>query len=85
MNPKIKIAALDFVKSKFRPGYENNLKGQELHDEYSRECELFENHFKLMSKDEIQTYHDFVVWIDYSEMWKTDLTIDELWDIHNGI
>jgi hypothetical protein len=38
-----------------------------------------------MSKDEIQTYHDFVVWIDYSEMWKTDLTIDELWDIHNGI
>ena len=83
MNSKVKAAALDFVKSQVRPGH--NLEGQALHDVYEAECRLFDVHFKKMSKSEIAEYTKFVTWLDNSDMWKSDLTIDELYDIHTNI
>ena len=75
MNPKIRAAALDFIKSQ-NPG---QLEGQALPDAYEAECRLFGEHFKGMSKVEMDNYSRFVQWLDNSEMWKSDLTVDELW------
>jgi hypothetical protein len=79
MNPKIRAAALDFIKSQIRPGH--TLEGQELHDVYEAECRLFDKHFKGMSKAEMSLYTRFVTWLDNSEMWKSDLTIDKLYEV----
>ena len=81
MNSKVKAAALDFVKSQEI----NKLEGQAFHDTYSAECRLFGEHFKKMSKSEIAEYNKFVTWLDNSDMWKSDLTIDELYEIHTNI
>ena len=35
-----------------------------------------------MNPDEKNEYHQFVTWLDNSEMWKTDLTVDELFDVY---
>jgi hypothetical protein len=79
INPKIRAAALDFIKSKIRPGH--TLEGQELHDVYEAECRLFNDHFKGMSKSESHNYHKFVTWLDNSGMWNSDLTVDELYEV----
>ena len=78
INPKIRAAALDFIKSQVRPGH--TLEGQALHDAYEAECRLFNEHFKGMTKSELNDYSGFVQWLDKSGMSKADLTIDELWD-----
>lgn len=78
MNPKIREAALDFIKSQVRPGH--TLEGQELHDVYEAECKLFDEHFKGMTKSELADYSGFVQWLDNSEMWQSDLLVDELYD-----
>lgn len=78
MNPKIREAALDFIKSQVRPGH--ILEGQELHDVYEAECKLFDEHFKGMTKSELADYSGFVQWLDNSEMWQSDLLVDELYD-----
>ncbi len=76
MNPKVRAAALDFLKSQ-NP---SQLEGQALHDAYEAECKLFNEHFKGMTKSELNDYSGFVQWLDKSGMSKADLTIDELWD-----
>lgn len=81
MNPKIRAAALDFIKSQ-NP---SQLEGQELHDAYEAECRLFSEHFKGMTKLELAGYSEFVQWLDNSEMWKSDLTVDELWDVFESL
>lgn len=83
MNSKVKAAALDFVKSQVRPGH--NLEGQALHDAYEAENKLFNEHFKEMSEIEMTEYTKFVTWLDNSDMWKSNLNIDELYDIHKTI
>ena len=83
MDPKIRATALDFIKSQVRPGH--TLEGQELHDAYEAECRLFSEHFKGMSKVEMDNYSRFVQWLDNSEMWKSDLTVDELWDVFKSL
>ena len=80
-NPKVRAAALDFIKSQFRPGMVGEMT-QELHDAYAAECKLFDEHFMGMNPDEKNEYYQFVIWLDNSEMWKTDLTVDELFDIY---
>jgi hypothetical protein len=83
INPKISLAALDFIKSQVRPGH--TLEGQELHDAYEAECKLFSEHFKGMTKSELADYSGFVQWLDNSEMWKSDLTVDGLYEIFETI
>ena len=83
INPKVREAALDFIKSQVRPGH--TLEGQELHDVYEAECKLFDEHFKNMSKSEMNDYTGFVTWLDNSDMWKSDLTVDELYEVFTGI
>jgi len=80
INPKIRAAALDFIKSQITPGH--TLEGQELHDVYEAECRLFDVHFKGMAKSEMSLYTKFVTWLDNSGMWKSDRTIDELYEIY---
>ena len=84
INPKIRAAALDFTKSQFRPGMVSEMT-QELHDAYAAECKLFDEHFTGMNFDEKSEYHQFVTWLDNSEMWRTDLTVDELYDVFEQI
>ena len=81
MNPKIRAAALDFIKSQNT----SQLKGQALHNAYEAECRLFGEHFKGMTKSELNDYKRFVLWLDDSEMWKSDLTVDELYDVFETI
>jgi hypothetical protein len=38
-----------------------------------------------MSKVEMDNYSRFVQWLDNSEMWKSDLTVDELWDVFESL
>jgi hypothetical protein len=83
INPKVRAAALDYIKSSFRLGY--TLEGQELYDAWAAECKLFSEHFKGMSKVEMDNYSRFVQWLDNSEMWKSDLTVDELWDVFKSL
>lgn len=74
INPKVREAALDFIKSQ----------GMNLttsHEAYAAECKLFDEHFKIMTPEEKSDYREFVTWLDNSEMWKSDLTVDELWDV----
>lgn len=78
INPKVRAAALDFMKSQVRPGH--TLEGQELHNAYEAECRLFGEHFKTMSKSEMHDYSGFVQWLDNSRMWESDLLVDELYD-----
>jgi len=84
INPKVRAAALDFIKSSFRPGMVGEMT-HELHDAYEAECRLFNEHFKGMTKWELNDYSGFVQWLDHSEMWKSDLTVDELWDVFKSI
>jgi hypothetical protein len=81
INPKVRAAALDFIKSQ-NP---SQLEGQELHDAYEAECRLFNEHFKGMTKSELNDYSGFVQWLDHSEMWKSDLTVDKLWDVFESM
>ena len=83
INPKVKAATLDFMKSQIKSGH--TLEGQELHNAYAAECRLFDEHFKGMNKNEVQEYKEFVNWLDFSEMWKSDLTVDELYDAFEQI
>jgi hypothetical protein len=83
INPKVRAAALDFMKSQVRPGH--TLEGQELNDVYAAECKLFDEHFKGMTKSEKADYSGFVQWLDNSEMWKSDLTVDGLYEVFTGI
>ena len=83
INPKVKAATLDFMKSQIRPGH--TLEGQELHNAYAAECRLFGEHFNGMEPNEVQEYKEFVNWLDFSEMWKSDLTVDELYDAFEQI
>ena len=80
INPKVRAAALDFIKSQFRPGMVGEMT-QELHDAYAAECRLFDEHFKGMNPDEMQEYKEFVRWLDFSRMWESDLTVDKLYDV----
>lgn len=81
INPKVRAAALDFIKSQ-NP---RQLEGQALHDAYEAECRLFNEHFKGMTKWELRDYIGFVQWLDHSEMWKSDLTVDKLWDVFESM
>lgn len=83
MNPKIREAALDFIKSQFRASYGEVT--QELHDAYAAECRLFDEHFKGMNPEEKDEYKEFVNWLDFSRMWESDLTVDELYEVFTGI
>jgi hypothetical protein len=81
INPKVRAAALDFIKSQ-NP---SQLEGQALHDAYEAECRLFNEHFKGMTKSELADYNGFVQWLENSEMWKSDLTVDGLYEIFETI
>lgn len=80
INPKVREAALDFIKSQFRASY-----GEVTHEAYAAECRLFDEHFKGMNPEEKMDYRDFVNWLDNSRMWESDLTVDELWDVFKDI
>jgi hypothetical protein len=69
INPKVREAALDFIKSQVRPSNTN----------------WYEKHFKGMTKSELADYSGFVQWLDNSEMWKSDLTVDGLWDVFKSL
>ena len=82
INPKVRAAALDFIKSQ-NPSQQ--LKGQALHDAYEAECRLFNEHFKGMTKSELADYNGFEQWLKNSDMWKSDLTVDGLYEIFDTI
>ena len=83
MNPKIRAAALDFIKS-HRLSSITELEGQAFHYAYAAECRLFNDHFKVMSNDELAEYRKFVVWIHNSGLVDSDLTVDELYDTYES-
>lgn len=74
INPKVREAALDFIKSQ-------GTNSTTSHEAYAAECKLFDEHFKVMTPEEKSDYREFVTWLDNSEIWKSDLTVDELWDV----
>ena len=77
MNAKVRAAALDFIKSAGMSEMDTN--SQAFRSAYAAECRLFNEHFKEMSWDEKREYTEFVTWIDNSGLWKSDLTVDELY------
>ena len=81
INPKVRAAALDFIKSQFKTSFGVVDTIQEVHDAFVAECRLFDKHFKEMTREEKDEYKDFVMWLDKSGMWESDLTVDELYDI----
>lgn len=56
MTSKVKAAILDFIHS------ENlfNIDGSFDHESYAAECRLFNEHFKNMSKEEMNEYKEIV-------------------------
>ena len=79
INPKVRAAALDFIKSIDIDHLDVN--SQSFLDAYEAECRLFNVHFKVMAPEEMSDYKAFVFWLDNSRMWESDLTVDELWDV----
>ena len=79
INPKVRAAALDFIKCQFRISYDEI--NHEFHEAYAAECRLFDEHFKEMNPNEKDDYKKFVNWLDNSRMWESDLTVDELYDV----
>jgi hypothetical protein len=79
INPKVRAAALDFIKCQFRISYDEI--NHEFHEAYAAECRLFDEHFQGMTPEEKQEYKKFVNWLDNSRMWESDLTVDELYDV----
>lgn len=77
LNSKVKAAVLDFMKS----GNIFNADGSTNHDAYAAECELFGKHFSGMNEPEKRQYKEFVNWLEASGLIKSDLTIDELYDV----
>ena len=71
LNSKVRAAVLDFMKSE---------KGND-HDAYAAECELFGKHFSGFDAPEKRQYKEFVNWLVASGMIKSDLTIDDLYDV----
>lgn len=83
INPKVRAAALDFIKSQDMSRLDVN--SLEFHNAYEAECRLFNKHFKEMTREEKDDYKDFVMWLDNSRMWESDLTVDELYDVFETI
>ena len=83
INPKVRAAALDFIKCQNMSHLDVN--SQAFHDAYEAECRLFNEHFKNMTREEKDEYKDFVMWLDNSRMWLSDLTVDELYDVFETI
>ena len=79
INPKVRAAALDFIKCQNMSHLD--VDSQAFHDAYEAECRLFNEHFKNMTREEKDEYKDFVNWLDKSGMWESDLTVDVLYDI----
>jgi hypothetical protein len=79
INPKVRAAALDFIKCQFRISYDEI--NHEFHESYAAECRLFDEHLNNMTREEKQEYKKFVMWLDNSRMWESDLTVDELYDV----
>ena len=71
LNSKVKAAVLDFMKSENG----NN------HDAYAAECELFGKHFSGMDAPERRQYKEFVNWLIAGDWIKSDLNIDDLYDV----
>lgn len=71
LNSKVRAAVLDFMKSE-------NIDN---HDAYAAECELFGKHFSGFDAPEMRQYKEFVNWLTASGMIKSDLNIDELYDV----
>ena len=83
INPKVRAAALDFIKCQFRISYDEI--NHEFHEAYAAECRLFDEHINNMTREEKQEYKEFVMWLDNSRMWESDLTVDELYDVFETI
>ena len=83
INPKVRAAALDFIKCQNMSRLDVN--SQEFHEAYEAECRLFNKHFKEMNFEEKEEYKRFVAWLDNSQMWMSDLTVDELYEMCNDI
>jgi len=74
LNSKVKAAVLDFMKSE---------KGND-HDvyaAYAAECELFDKHFPGFDAPEMRQYKEFVNWLIAGDWIKSDLNIDDLYDV----
>jgi hypothetical protein len=54
----------------------------EFHEAYAAECRLFNEYFKKFTPAESEMYRKFVQWLSDSDMIKSDLTIDELFDTY---
>lgn len=70
-DPKVRAAALDFIKSYSK-------RAHIAHEAENRIC----FHLLGMADSELEEYGKFVTWLNNSEMWKTDLTVDELYDVY---
>jgi hypothetical protein len=74
LNSKVRAAVLDFMKSE-------NGNDHDAYAAYAAECELFDKHFPGFDAPEMRQYKEFVNWLVASGMIKSDLTIDELYDV----
>jgi len=71
------VACWSIAESKFHSTID-----AEFHEAYTAECRLFNEFFKKFTPEESETYRRFVQWLSDSGMVKSDLTIDELFNVY---
>ena len=57
---------------------------QRWHNAYAAECELYA-HLRAMSESEKEIYTKFVNWLEYSQLYKSDLTVNKLYSVFKSI
>jgi hypothetical protein len=80
IKPRVKAAVIDFLKSEVTPGA--NVSWKVIDEAYAAECRLFGEHFKKMTKSEIHDYSKFVKWLQDTDMFKSDLSVEDLYDAY---
>lgn len=51
---------------------------------YEAECRLFNELFCVFTDQEKETYKEFVQWLNDTQMWHSDLTIEELFNTYKS-
>ena len=74
LNSKVRAAVLDFMKSE-------NGNDHDAYAAYAAECELFDKHFPGFDAPEMRQYKEFVNWLIAGDWIKSDLNIDDLYDV----
>lgn len=82
LTPAITEAVKCWTISKVMESYGSNDTSDPTYQRaYNAECRLFNELFPSFTQDEVNTYREFVTWLDNTRMWEADPTIAELFEI----